>query len=258
MTKHYILFLALFWGATGAAQPAGRMETDRPDQTECPFITRQHFIQAETGFVMERDNRLSSFVHPTILWKYGWAPRFELRLITEFVSRETPLLIPAGNELVSGIDPVLIGGKLALLEEKGLRPKTSFIFHLGIPALASKKFKTSHLAPEFRFTMQNSITDHFGIGYNLGAEWDGEVSAPWWIYTLSPGVNLGKKWYAYLEAFGAIQQKEAPQHSLDGGLAYYFSDHTKVDISGGAGISKNAPDWYLNIGFSFRFDVRRL
>ncbi len=32
------------------AQQEGRIETDRPDQTECPFIVKRGFFQAEVGF----------------------------------------------------------------------------------------------------------------------------------------------------------------------------------------------------------------
>lgn len=237
------------------AQDSGRMETDRPDQTESPFITKKHYLQAELGINAEKDNHLHTFVHPTVLWKYGLASRFELRLITELVSAETPLLIPYGNDFNSGLLPVQIGGKLALAEEKGLLPKTSLIFHLAPAKLASRKFKASKWAPNFRFTMQNTVSEKIGIGYNLGAEWDGETTMPYWIYTLSPGFNLGKKWYGYIEAFGSIRKDEPPQHAIDGGLAYYFSDNTKIDISGGAGISKAAIDNYIAIGFSWRFKV---
>src|ERR1041384_8037473 len=88
-----------------AAQQEGRMETDRPDQTESPFITKKKYIQAEFGFNVERFAGLTTIVHPTTLWKYGVCNRFEFRLITEFISEETPILIPVGNEINSGLQP---------------------------------------------------------------------------------------------------------------------------------------------------------
>jgi hypothetical protein len=74
-----------------------------------------------------------------------------------------------------------------------------------------------------------------------------------WIYTFAPGINLSEKWYGYVEAFGFISKINKPQHSLDGGIAYYISNDLKVDLSSGFGISKEAPDWYIAIGASFRF-----
>lgn len=255
MLRPLILSAALLMPFLLLSQQTGRMETDRPDQTESPFIVRPGFIQAEIGFNMESQDGLSTLVHPTVLWKYGASRRFEFRLITELNSVETPLLIPSGNDLLTGLVPVQLGGKVSLWEEKGLLPKTSLIFHLAIPKLASKKFRYDKWAPNFRFTMQHSLSDNIGLGYNLGAEWDGFSQKPYWIYTIAPGFNLGKKWYGYIEAYGAVRRYEAPQHGIDGGLAYYVNDNVKLDISGGFSLI-NSPV-YVALGGSFRFAAAR-
>jgi hypothetical protein len=258
MTKFKLFAAILLLNAVVAgAQETGRMETDRPDQTESPYLTKHRFIQGEIGFNYEKAQGLKTLVHPTALWKYGLSKKFELRLITELVSAETPLMIPSGNDYNSGLLPVQLGGKLALFEEKGLLPKTSLIFHVAAPKMASKKFRASKWAPNFRFVMQNTLSENVGLGYNLGAEWDGESNTPAWIYTFAPGFNIGKSWYGYVEAFGSIRKGEKPEHAIDGGIAYYFSDHTKIDFSAGYGLSENAVDWYSAIGFSFRFKPKK-
>jgi hypothetical protein len=43
-------------------------------------------------------------------------------------------------------------------------------------------------------------------------------------------------------------------HWVDGGLAYYLSDHVKLDCSIGKSLS-NKSDWYGALGISFRFKV---
>jgi hypothetical protein len=258
MTKRFIpLILLLFISSVLAAQETGRMETDRPDQTESPVITKKNYIQTEIGFHFIKENELTGFLHPTVLWKYGVAKRFELRLITEFISEETPLLIPSGNDIITGIAPVQIGGKLAFWEEKGLLPKTSLIFHVAPARVGSKKFYAHKWAPDFVFTFQNTLSENIGLGYNLGAEWDGESDTPYWVYTFAPGFNIGKKWYGFIEVFGAIRKNESPQHNLDGGLAYYFNDDLKIDISSGFGITEPAPDWFGGIGLSFRINTKK-
>lgn len=235
------------------SQQTGRMETDRPDQTESPFIVKLKNIQGEIGFNYESDDGWRTLVHPTLLLKYGAAKWFEFRLITEAISVESPLLIPDGTEINTGLLPVQFGGKVAFWEEKGWRPKTSLIFHFGIPRLAGKKFQYSKWAPNFRFTMQHTLSENSGLGYNLGAEWDGESGTPWWIYTLAPGFNIGKKWYAYIELYGAVKKGENSRHGADGGLAYYVNDNLKLDISGGFNIT-NSPN-YAALGCSFRFNT---
>lgn len=251
MLTRFLLSAVLLLPLITWSQEKGRMETDRPDQTECPFIVKPKYLQAEIGFNYESQDGLSTLVHPTVLWKYGVSRKFEFRLITELSSAETPLLIPSGNDLITGLLPVQVGGKVSLWEEKGLLPKTSLIFHVAIPKLAGNKFRYDKWAPNFRFTMQHSLSENIGLGYNFGAEWDGFSDTPYWIYTIAPGFNLGKRWYGYIEAYGAVRQDEAPQHGIDGGLAYYINDNVKLDISGGFNLI-NSPN-YVALGCSFRF-----
>ena len=136
------VFLCLLIHTATNAQLTGSIETDRPDQTESPYTVPKKWFQAEAGFVVEKDKSGSkTFVHPSLLSKYGLSKHFELRLITEYVSVQTPLLIPDGNKVTSGLQPIEIGGKLALFEEKGIRPKTSLIFHTSIPKAALSEFQ---------------------------------------------------------------------------------------------------------------------
>lgn len=253
----FIIVLLVTLQKNSYTQQDGRMETDRPDQTESPFLTKKKYIQAEIGFNVEKHNGFKTFVHPTILWKYGASKRFELRLITESITQEMPIMIPQGNDFISGILPIQIGGKITLTEEKGIAPKTSLIFHMAVPKIASKKFHAAKWAPNFRFVMQNTLSETVGLGYNIGAEWDGETNTPGWIYTIAPGFNIGKNWYGYIEAFGTIKKNEKPEHAIDGGIAYYFSNNTKIDFSGGFGISENAVDNYFAVGFSFRINTQK-
>lgn len=249
--KIFLSFISALLCCGVYGQDSSRMETDRPDQTESPFITRLHYIQAEIGFNLEKDNGLTSIVHPTVLWKYGVAKRFEFRLITEFRSTETFLLIPQGNEIETGLLPLKVGGKMSLWEENGLLPKTALIGHVAFPKLAGKFYQANKIAPEFRLTMQHTISKTIGLGYNFGPEWDGFTNEPAWIYTIAPGFNLGKNGYMYVELFGEFKQNEAPVHNLDGGFAYYLSDNTKLDISSGFNL-KDSKQYYIALGFSFR------
>src|SRR5438093_7206400 len=170
MKKLLILFVLI----PGYAMTQPReIITDRPDQTESPFTVPVKHFQTETGFVFEKaDAQTHSFVYPTILFKYGVNNFFELRLITDFSNTKSE------NERITGINPVIIGFKINITQEKGIIPTTSFIGHLSIPALATGKLKTTYYAPEFRFTMQHTLSDKLSLGYNLGAEFDGETAEP--------------------------------------------------------------------------------
>jgi len=253
MAKNLFLFLCLSFQIGLYAQQTGRMETDRPDQTESPFTVKHKYFQVEVGVVVIKDQGLSAFALPTVLWKYGICRNFELRLITELNIIETPLLVPEGNDFITGLTPVQIGGKLKMFEEKGFLPKTSLLFHIGIPKAASKKFQATKWAPSFIFSMQHTLSENVGLGYNLGFEWDGESNKPYFIYTIAPGFNLGKKWYSFIEFFGAARKGGPPQNNIDSGVGYYINDNVKLDASLGFGINDAAIDHFFGLGVSFRF-----
>jgi hypothetical protein len=224
------------------------IQTDRPDQTECPFITPRHYFQFENGFSYEKNNaNFEVFVAPTVLTRFGINKYIELRLITEYViSKEN-------SNTFSGINPVFIGFKTSLLEEKGIIPTTSLIAHIGLPKLASTEYRANYYYPEFRFTMQHTISDKQSLSYNLGAEWNGMDKKPTFIYTLTTGYSLTEKIGAYIELYGFIPQIGKADHRFDLGLTYLFNPNHQLDVSGGFGLSAISPEYYFALGYSFRF-----
>lgn len=246
MKKLLFLFCVLRC-ATIQAQTTDPIQADRPDQTETPSIVPKGMFQIETGFTFQKNDEISnSNSLPTVLWKYGVNENFELRLITEFISEKI------NGEKNSGFTPVLIGLKIKLCEEKGIIPKTSFIGHIGLPNAASSRYKTDFIAPEFRFTMQHTLSDKLSLGYNLGCEWDGMTPETTFVYTLTTGYSINNKIGCYAELFGFAPQHESANHNFDAGLTYLINNNFMVDLSSGIGITDNAPEHYVAFGFSFR------
>ncbi len=242
-----ISFFTMVLYAGVFAQKLPPIQLDRPDQTECPFIVPQKYFQMEGGINFEKiNNHEKSFVHPAILWKYGVTEKVELRLITQLTTIEN------NHSKLTGLNPVAVGFKVNLAKEKGILPTTSFIGHLIISAFATNNLKATYFAPAFRFTMQHTLTDKISLGYNLGAEWDGETPEPTFIYTLTTGFSLTEKLGAYIEVYGFASQKLKADYRLDGGFTYLLQQNIMADISGGIGITANAPGYYGSAGFTFR------
>lgn len=241
-----IVFIAVNTSLLGQDLPS--IQTDRPDQTECPFITPRSYFQFENGFSYEKNTSDSEvFVTPTVLTRFGINNYFELRMITEYIiSKEN-------STAYSGINPILIGFKTKLLEEKGILPTTSLIAHIGFPEVASTKYRANYYYPEFRFSMQHTISDKQSLSYNLGAEWNGIDKKPTFIYTLTTGYSLNEKIGAYIELYGFVPQIGKADHRLDLGLTYLFNPNHQLDISGGFGLSTISPKCYFALGYSFRF-----
>ncbi len=261
MTKHIFLLVVIFLPYTQlATAQIEKIDTDRPDQTESPFTLPKKWVQFEMGVLKQSDkydshsSRDFSFQHPSLLSKYGVSKCTELRLITEYASEKYK--ITTGYSKPGGISSVQLGGKVNFFDEKGIRPKTSLIAHYSFASLRTFYYDSIDGA-NFRFTMQHTLSKKIGLGYNIGMQWDRFGSTPAFIYTFAPGFNISEKWYAYIEAFGFIWKDDTPEHSIDGGVAYYVNDNFKLDISGGFGINKKAPDNYFAIGASFRFKTGR-
>ena len=181
-----------------------------------------------------------------MLLKYGVNDNFELRLIPEYVTSHVQ------NVKYSGITPVTVGFKVKLAEEMGIFPKLSFIGHLSIPSFASKNFKSTWYAPSFRFTMQHTLSPRISLGYNVGTEWNGETPEPAFIYTLTTGYSISERLGSYVELYGFAIQKGISDHRIDAGLNYLLKRNMLIDISGGVGISKYAPEYYIAVGYSIR------
>jgi len=248
MMRSVAFFMFLLSGLYASAQE--RIDTDRPDQTESAFTVPEKYFQGEFGFGKENFvDENYNLIPPAFLLKYGLSKRIELRLEGNFLSQYVRLI--TDSKTTTGLEPVEIGTKIALLNEKGVVPKTSLIVHVGLPFAGSNPDKDQHLFPSFRFTCQNSLTENIGLGYNLGAAWNGYDNKAAWLYTFSPNFNIGKKWYAYVEVFG-FYEVDSWQHNLDGGIAYYITDNTKLDFSGGFGLGSSFLRNYFSLGFSFR------
>jgi len=245
--KTKLLLALLLITCIGFAQETEPIQTDRPDQTESPAIVPKGMFQVETGFSFQKNDEYSKTnTLPSTLWKYGVNENFELRLITEFVSEKF------GSETNSGLSPILIGCKIKIAEEKGFWPKTSFIGHISLPNAASTDFKTDYHAPEFRFVMQHTLSKRMSFSYNLGAEWDGFTAEPTFIYTVTTGLSITDKLGAYAEFFGFAPQHDTANHNFDGGITYLINNNFMVDLSSGIGVTENAPEHYIAVGFSFR------
>ena len=245
----FIIVIVLFYNV-GFAQNMPSIQTDRPDQTECPFITPLHYLQLETGFSFEKTKQNANEIQAAAaLVRYGITTNTELRIIVEHNRNQTDYAT------TKGINPILIGFKTKLIDEKGIIPTTSFIGHITIPKLASNPYKQKYYTPEFRFTMQHTISDKQALSYNLGAEWNGETAEPTFVYTLTTGYSITEKLGGYVELYGFVPQIEKPDHRFDAGLTYLFNPNHQLDISGGLGLSKISPDYFLSLGYSFRFKI---
>lgn len=250
MIKKIILSLLLCQICTYLkAQEESTIQMDRPDQTETPYTVPLHYLQFESGFTYEKVNSNAiSFQLPTLLTKYGISKHTELRLITELNYNKSSV------EKKIRFQPITIGFKTALIEEKGIIPKISFIGHLGL--FSRNENLQKRVIPSFKFELENTLSENFTLGYNLGMEWDNNLKENY-VYTFTVARSITSKIDAYLEVYGTISPMFTADNRIDGGIAYLITNDSAVDISAGKGLSKLSTDWYVSLGYSIRFNLKK-
>lgn len=257
MKKIIVLVLVLIlvvWGFVASAQTStGEIVTDRPDQTESPVLVTQGGFQAETGFFFERTTEqgveITNIAYSSTLLKYGVNENFEIRLISEYLGAYVQ-----ENETKShndGFSPLAFGAKIKLSEERGFWPQAALIGHINLKT-GSKKFTPSHTAADFRLTFSNTLSEKWSVSYNLGAEWDGDDPQAIFLYTLSVGYSFTQKFAAFIETYSFFPEDQKADNRADGGFTYKINPNLQLDLSGGMGLSSNAPEYFLSTGISFR------
>ena len=233
-----------------------QIETDRPDQSTTPTLVPPNYIQVEIGFNKE-NNKQGDYVltHPTTLLKYSGNNWLEWRLETNIQSFHQKEINAAEPNTL--FDPLIIGTKISLWEDKGIRPKTALLLNLSLPFLGKKEFRPNHIDPSFLLAMQNDLSPNISLTYNAGATWDGNASATVYFYSISPGFDLGKDWSVYVENFASFTKGALPDFNVDGGIAYLVNDNVRLDVSGGLGLSSNSLKNYVAVGIAYRKKVKK-
>jgi hypothetical protein len=246
--------LVVFVFLNSASAQVEPISPDRPDQTESPHVVPLNSFQVETGVVFEKTVAdgltTKNLSYPSVVLRYGILSNFELRMDIEHV--KTTLESDGTSSSVSGMAPLSLGFKMNVCDEKGLRPAAGFEIYYTLPNLASKEFKNEFVGTSLLLALENSVTDKFTVGYNIGASWDGNSPEPTFGYSLSLDYEITKRVSGFAEVYGFMPEKTRADHRFDFGLSYLALNNLIFDTSAGVGITNNAPDFFISGGFSFR------
>ena len=193
-----------------------------------------------------------SFTYNTTLLRFGLIENFELRLGLEFLGEEIENKHSDSINTNLGLSPMYAGFKVKIAEEDGRKPEIAFIGGLVLPFTANDYFKPEYSAANVRFSFAHTLSERFSIGYNLGAEWDGESAAPGYFYSLAIGVEVSNKLGMFFESYGLLQEERNDEHMLDAGFTYLLLPNLQLDISVGIGIIETAVDNFISFGLSYR------
>ena len=225
--------------------------TDRPTQSESPVIVPAGFFQIETGFIHEFvTSDITNTLYNTTLLRYGLVKGLEIRLGMDYLKN-----IEQWNEdtklIKKGFTPLFIGSKLHITREQGIWPEVAFSAGVYVPKTGAEEFKTSNFAPSFKFIASHTIGSNFSLGYNIVAVWDGETAKPTGIYNVSLGKTVSEGIGVFIENY-AYFKKGLFDFRSDAGITWLLKKNLQVDLSGGLGLNKKAPNGFISCGISWR------
>jgi len=255
MSKIYLFILITITVAANAQNGSPELITDRPDQTESSVTVPYKSLQIETGFVMENKETdlvdQKAFAYNTTLLRYGLFENFELRLGLEYLGDRERMKTTETTNAISGLSPLYAGFKVKIAEEEGWKPEIAFLGALVLPFTAGEDYKPEYTGADIRFAFSHTLSDRFSLGYNLGAQWDGETAIPSYFYSVTMGAGIIDKLGMFIESYGLIPGKGEAEHLMDAGFTLLLLPNLQFDISGGIGI-QNSIDNFISSGLSYR------
>lgn len=260
-----VFFAVLALGAVTATgqEPAEELVTDRPDQTESAEVVPPGRVQVEVGWLLTREDergvRTETVEVPGTLVRTGLLPGLELRLgwggWTEEEERHR-----AGASRIDGAADLEVGVKARLWEERGRRPQAALLASVAVPT-GAEELTSDRWDPAVRLSLAHTLSETLSLGYNLGLARESDAgedgrreTTTLALYTAALGIGLSDRAGAFVEAFGElpVEGGGGPRHSLDGGLTFLLRPNLQLDAAVGAGLSRQAPDWFVGLGLSVR------
>lgn len=246
------------------AAEAPELVTDRPDQTESAQVVPRRTFQLEVGWLLTREGgrgvEVDTREAPGTLLRIGVLEGVELRLGgSGWVEQE--LHAAAGRRSSRGLGDAEVGAKIHLGRARGMWPETALLVATSVP-VGDEQLTSDRFEPSFRFSLSHTLSDRVSLGYNLGMAWStedregsGRQTFSHVEYTAALGFGLSRRLGAFVELFGELPASApgGPSNSVDGGLTYLLRPHIQLDLAGGVGLSRQAPDWFVGAGVSVRW-----
>jgi hypothetical protein len=225
---------------------------DRPGFATPPDLISQQVFEVEEGIQYESSTdgiiRNKNIQLSSVLLRYGLFEKAEIRIQTDYAYNIKDGVI---HSTIYGFDPVTIGTKIKVIEQKGVMPNFSLLFKLTMPFLGKAEFRPDNTAPSIYLLFSNDLSESVNLCYNYGMGWDGSSTIPTHFCAVCLGVNLNDEISTFVESYGYLNQTTKPKLYIDAGFAYLITEHLQIDLTA-AGYLNSFKDYYLfSTGFAW-------
>ena len=245
--------ISTFMGVLLSADP---LVTDRPGASEASAVVAPSFAQIETGIkVFDDPSAQTGIEYGGTVFRYGVIEDWELRLGWGGYLDSTP---------VSGPNDGLFGFKYSISSggDSMAQPEMAVVVQTTVP-FGDSDITSDKFDPKFLLSSTHTLTDEFSLTYNLGLvmasteKADGTTTTQSsGLYTLSFGYSATEQLSFFAELYGqfGFSTDDSP-FLFDCGLAYLINDDSQLDFSAGAGLNNEAEDFFVSVGYSFRWGI---
>mgnify|MGYP001160093616 FL=1 len=231
--KNKLLFLLI---VIQASNIYSQILTDRPSQTDSPFVIEKGNIQIESGInIQEIQSDINSLI------RIGIFDGLELRINSNYIINDE-----ISFQKKSSFDDFEIGSKFRIIEKTENKFNISFLTYLSIPT-APEVFSYNEYGFLNKLLFSHNLTSDTKIGYNIGynkfTNYDDLLKYSFiYVKTLS-------SFSIFFELYGN-SSTDFSSLNFDSGLIYLLDNDRQFDLSIGKGLNNDL--FFFNLGFSFR------
>jgi hypothetical protein len=230
--------------------------SDRPTQTESPFIVPKGYFQMETGLGYidrgDKEKDLTRYQLASTLLRYGLFSQFELRISSGLEWVNVKVNDSDIDSSYGGLDPVSAGFKVFVVEEKSWRPQMAVVGNITLRHIGNDYLRPTFSYPLGKIICRHNLTQKLSLGYYVGFTWNGEKADGFFIYSSHLGYSIMPRLWAFAEVYGTFDNGDLPNHRGGAGLTYRIRHNLQADISTGLAFSKNVDRFSVTAGLSWR------
>ncbi len=238
-------------GQDQAASPAapGPITTDRPAVTNSSVVVPAGAFQVENGFLETSSQGQSVVDGPESLLRIGVANRTELR----FTAPDYDYDLKGYGGLGSGFGDFAFGVKEQLGPTRGGFDVSAILF-LSFPT-GARTVSSGGYDPGLQVPWSRTLSAKWTAAGMFSLYWptQGHTRNLAGQSTFLLDRQLTGPWDAFVEFAGTYPERGGPQNLLHFGTALKLTKQHQLDFHAGVALSSAAPDHFVGIGYSFRF-----
>jgi hypothetical protein len=256
-----ILALALGIAAPAQTNVEQAFSADRPGFAKSVSVLHPGMVQLEGGVTLSLDsdgdgrNRTMTFGSPMVrmgMWRF-----MELRAGGDGMQlvRSTDC---NGHRTTTGWSDLVVGAKIAVVDEGRLVPAISLLPSISMPA-GNRALSSSTYDPSLDLAWRKNLPGGMSMSGTLTGTSVSEegVRRASWASAVSVGIPLPERLAGFVEMYAASSSYPGKGSTWvsDAGVSRNFGPNLQIDIEAGRRISYGSPCWFVATGFALRHSL---